>query len=70
MLPAAPPPTPPVLQGLPFRRFADKLGAAVLPAIEAAQEAERESKLASKHAAEEAEVLGPSVPHMLPFTRW
>ncbi len=58
------------LQGLPFRGFAERLGSAVLPSIEAARQAEREAKLAARQAADEAEVVVPEVPHVLPFTRW
>ncbi|KAL4432587.1 hypothetical protein ABPG77_000524 [Micractinium sp. CCAP 211/92] len=57
-------------EGLPFRGFAERLGSAVLPSIEAARQAEREAKLAARQAADEAEVVVPEVPHVLPFTRW
>lgn len=57
-------------QGLPFRGFAERLGSAVLPSIEAAREAERYAKLAARQAADQAEVVVPEVPHVLPFTRW
>ncbi|KAL4436814.1 hypothetical protein ABPG75_003953 [Micractinium tetrahymenae] len=57
-------------EGLPFRGFAERLGATVLPSIEAAREAERHAKLSARKAAEEAEVVMPPVPHVLPFTRW
>lgn len=41
-----------------------------MPALEQARAAERQSKLAARRAAAEAEVIVPHVPHVLPFTRW
>lgn len=57
-------------EGLPFRGFAEKLGDAVLPAMQAARDAERQAKQQARKATEEAEVVMPLVPHVLPFTRW
>ena len=63
------PPSPP-LQGLPFRAFAERMGAKVVPVMQAAREAERSHKVTARRAAEQAEVVVPLVPHVLPFTRW
>lgn len=60
----------PLVQGLPFRGMAEKMGAAVLPTLQAARDAERQAKRQARRAAEEAEVVVPVVPHVLPFTRW
>lgn len=56
-------------EGLPFRGLAERLGGSMLPALEAAREAERQAKLSGRRAAEEAEPFVPPVPHLLPFTR-
>ena len=57
-------------EGLPFRSFAEGLGDNILPAIQAAREEQRRGKVQGRVAAERAEVAVPSVPHLLPFTRW
>ena len=68
--PSPAPLPPPPLQGLPFRAFAERMGTKVMPVMQAAREAERSHKVASRRAAEQAEVVVPLVPHVLPFTRW
>lgn len=57
-------------EGMPFRNFAEKMGENVLPAMQAAREDQRRSKVNGRRAAENAEIVVPSVPHVLPFTRW
>lgn len=57
-------------EGLPFRGFAERLGLAVMPALEEAKRAERTHKVSARRALEEAEVVVPTVPHVLPFTKW
>lgn len=56
--------------GLPFHAFAERMGAAVAPALEAAREEQRRAKAEGRAAAESAVPLAPTVPHLLPFTRW
>lgn len=50
--------------------MAEKLGERIMPTLEAAKQAERASKVSARRAAEQAEVVMPEVPHVLPFTRW
>lgn len=58
-------------EGLPFRAMADRLGEAVMPTMQAAREAERAGRRAQRAAIEQGEVvIMPTVPHVLPFTRW
>lgn len=68
-IPAPPLPPPLSPQGLPFRNFAERLGARMLPTLEAAKAADRAASAAARRAAEEAEPHMPEVPHVLPFTR-
>lgn len=54
--------------GLPFREFAEKLGAAIVPIVEAAREEQRRNNRLDAHASDVP--MPPEVPHFLPFTRW
>lgn len=60
-------------EGLPFRWLAERLGEAVLPAIQAARQeqlrAEREGRTGSSTTAQH-QTETPFIPHILPFTRW
>ena len=55
--------------GLPFRNLAEKLGAPMAPAVEQMRADKRKARAAGQAAAAAAIEL-PSVPHVLPFTRW
>jgi hypothetical protein len=57
-------------EGLPFRWLAERLGEAVMPALRAAREEQRQTMRETRAAAEAAEPVLPHVPHILPFTRW
>lgn len=70
-------PFPPQLQGLPFRRLAERLGAAIMPALAAMREERRAAVAAAARgvvgagaAVEEEPEAAPAVPRLLPFTRW
>lgn len=56
--------------GLPFRAFAERLGAAVAPAMQAARDEQRRAAIETRASAATAPVIVPEVPHLLPFTRW
>ena len=56
-------------EGLPLRRWAERMGERIMPAYELIKEEQKKSKLAAK-AAPSQEVPVPSIPHLLPFTRW
>lgn len=55
--------------GLPFQRWAEKMGERVMPAYDLIKEERRKVKLAAKNAPVQP-FVAPSVPHLLPFTRW
>ena len=55
--------------GLPFRSLAERLGANMAPAIENMRTEQRRARAAG-HAAANATLELPPVPHLLPFTRW
>ena len=58
--------------GLPLKAWAEKLGERVMPAYELIKEeqaaAKRAAKVLGKQVKEQLSV--PSIPHVLPFTRW
>lgn len=57
-------------EGLPFRWLAERLGEAVMPALRAARDEQRQVARETRIAAEVAEPMVPHVPHILPITRW
>ena len=57
-------------EGLPFRAFAERMGDAIMPALEAARDDKRSTAVGNRHSSENAQILVPEVPHVLPFTRW
>lgn len=59
-------------EGLPLRAWAEKLGERVMPAYELIKEEQAAAKLAAKALGKtvDAELSVPSIPHVLPFTRW
>ena len=57
-------------EGLPFRNFAERMGEKIMPTLSAARDDQRRSMRASCLAAETAQPVVPTVPHVLPFTRW
>ena len=59
-------------EGLPLRAWAEKLGERVMPAYELIKEEQAGAKLAAKALGKtvDAELSVPSIPHVLPFTRW
>ena len=56
--------------GIPFRRFAEDMGERIFPAIEATREEQRRSRIESRAAADATQPHIPSIPHILPLTRW
>lgn len=59
-------------EGLPLRAWAEKLGERVMPAYELIKEEQAAAKNAAKALGKKVneELSVPSIPHMLPFTRW
>jgi hypothetical protein len=55
-------------EGLPFRSFAENLGARVAPVFKEIAEEDRKRRRLAKSSS--ADIKLPSVPHFLPFTRW
>ena len=58
--------------GLPLKAWAEKLGERVMPAYELIKEEQAAAKRAAKALGTkvEAQLSVPSIPHVLPFTRW
>ncbi len=58
--------------GLPLKAWAEKLGERVMPAYELIKEEQAAAKRAAKAMGKkvEQELAVPSIPHLLPFTRW
>lgn len=61
--------------GLPLKAWAERLGERVMPAYELIKEEQKQAKLAAAAAAKSATAVVkdlpvPSIPHILPFTRW
>jgi hypothetical protein len=57
-------------EGLPLRRFADRVGEYMMPAFEAMQEDMRKAKRSKKVDVPVPTVEASNIPHFLPFTRW
>lgn len=59
-------------EGLPLRAWAEKLGERVMPAYEVIKEEQAAAKRAAKALGKkvQAELHIPTIPHVLPFTRW
>jgi len=58
------------LQGLPFRGLAERLGAVLMPTLQAARAADKQAAVRAKQAAAAAEPVVPTVPSVFPITRW
>ena len=56
-------------EGLPLRAWAERMGERIMPAYELIKEEKRKADLAAKDAPP-VEAAMPSIPHLLPFTRW
>ena len=54
--------------GVPLQRWADWLGEKAMPALEAVQEDQAQAKRRFRTAA--PQMVVPTVPHVLPVTRW
>ena len=61
-----------LFEGLPLQAWAEKLGERVMPAYELIKEEQAAAKRAAKAMGKkvEQELAVPSIPHLLPFTRW
>ncbi|KAK9817942.1 hypothetical protein WJX72_004602 [[Myrmecia] bisecta] len=57
-------------EGLPLRRFADRLGEHIFPAFQAMQEDMKRAKSMAKQEVAAPVVEASSIPSFLPFTRW
>ncbi len=57
-------------EGLPLRRFADRVGEYIMPAFQAMQDDMRKAKRVAKVDVPVPTVEASNIPHFLPFTRW